>query len=211
MTDGQSFLKRVVVAIIVNKEEKRNAIACSCKEILLEHGINHLTIAQIAKTANVGKGTIYEYFENKEDIVFEIITVFIAEYETLLQELVLLDISTKEKVLHFCYSIHADEEGRRQLKIYREFLAISLTNGTQSMIDFNIKCRNKFEVILHEILQIGIKKGEISENATSFVSGLIVYKLGLVVEAQTSAIDVKVESEQFLNALFSLIEIKEKA
>ena len=205
------YLKRVLVSIIVNKEEKRNAIACSCKEILLQHGINHLTIAQIAKTAGVGKGTIYEYFENKEDIVFEIITVFIAEYETLLQELVSLDISTKEKVIHFCYSIHADEEGRRQLKIYREFLAITLTNGTQSMIDFNIKCRNKFEVILHEILEIGIQKGEIQDNAISFISGLIVYKLGLVVEAQTSAIDVKMESEQFLDALFSLIEIKEYA
>ena len=177
------YLKRVLVSIIVNKEEKRNAIACSCKEILLQHGINHLTIAQIAKTAGVGKGTIYEYFENKEDIVFEIITVFIAEYETLLQELVSLDISTKEKVIHFCYSIHADEEGSRQLKIYREFLAITLTNGTQSMIDFNIKCRNKFEVILHEILEIGIQKGEIQDNAISFISGLIVYKLGLVVEA----------------------------
>jgi len=72
-----------------------------------------------------------------------------------------------------------------------------------------MKCRNKFEIILHEILQIGIKKGEISENAEALVSGLIVYKLGLVVEAQTSAVDVKVEAEQFLNALFSLIEIKE--
>ena len=211
MTDGQSLFKRDSMAIIVNKEEKRNAIACSCKEILLQHGINNLTIAQIAKTAGVGKGTIYEYFENKEDIVFEIITVFIAEYETLLQELLTHDISTKEKVFHFCYKIHEDEEGERQLKIYREFLAISMTSATQSMIDFNIKCRDKFAMILHEILQIGIKKGEIHESAISFVSGLLVYKLGLVVEAQTSAIDVKSESEQFLNALFSLIEIKESA
>ena len=203
------FKKRVVLAIIVDKEAKRKTIACSCKEILLQHGINNLTIAQIAKTAGVGKGTIYEYFENKEDIVFEIITVFIAEYEALLQELLTHDMSTKEKVFHFCYKMHENEEGERQLKIYREFLAISMTSGTQGMIDFNMKCRKKFEIILHEILQIGIKKGEISENAEAFVSALIVYKLGLVVEAQTSAVDVKVEAEQFLNALFSLIEIKE--
>jgi len=179
------------VAIIVDKEAKRNAIACSCKEILLQHGINNLTISQIAKTAGVGKGTVYEYFENKEDIVFEIITVFIAEYEQILQELVSQNISTKEKVFHFLYQIHEDEEGKRQLKIYREFLAISLANGTDGMIVFNTKCRMQFATILEKILQEGIEKKEIKAEALEFVSALLVYKLGLVIEAHTAGLDVK--------------------
>jgi len=196
------------VAIIVNKEEKRNSIACSCKEILLQHGINNLTISQIAKTAGVGKGTIYEYFENKEDIVFEIITVFIAEYEQILQELVSQNISTKEKVFHFLCQIHEEKEGKRQLKIYREFLAISLSNGTEGMIDFNIKCRMQFTSILENILQEGIRKKEISVKALDFVSALLVYKLGLVIESHTAGLDVKRDAEVYLNALFTLIEIK---
>jgi AcrR family transcriptional regulator len=196
------------VAIIVNKEEKRNSIACSCKEILLQHGINNLTISQIAKTAGVGKGTIYEYFENKEDIVFEIITVFIAEYEQILQELVSQNISTKEKVFHFLCQIHEEKEGKRQLKIYREFLAISLSNGTEGMIDFNIKCRMQFTIILENILQEGIRKKEISVKALDFVSALLVYKLGLVIESHTAGLDVKRDAEVYLNALFTLIEIK---
>ncbi len=69
------------MAIIVNKEEKRRSIALSSRELLLEHGIKNITIAKIAECAGVGKGTIYEYFSNKEDIVFEIISVFIAEHE----------------------------------------------------------------------------------------------------------------------------------
>ena len=196
------------MAIIVNKEEKRNSIACSCKEILLQHGINNLTISQIAKTAGVGKGTIYEYFENKEDIVFEIITVFIAEYEQILQELVSQNISTKEKVFHFLCQIHEEKEGKRQLKIYREFLAISLSNGTEGMIDFNIKCRMQFTSILENILQEGIRKKEISVKALDFVSALLVYKLGLVIESHTAGLDVKRDAEVYLNALFTLIEIK---
>jgi len=196
------------LAIIVDKEAKRNAIACSCKEILLQHGINNLTISQIAKTAGVGKGTVYEYFENKDDIVFEIITVFIAEYEQILQELVSQNISTKEKVFHFLCQIHEDEEGKRQLKIYREFLAISLANGTEGMIAFNTKCRMQFTVILKKILQEGIKKQEIKADAMAFVSALLVYKLGLVVEAHTAALDVKKDAEAYLNALFTLIEEK---
>ena len=198
------------MAIIVDKEAKRNAIACSCKEILLQHGINNLTISQIAQTAGVGKGTIYEYFENKEDIVFEIITVFIAEYEQVLQELVSQNISTKEKVFHFLCQIHEDEEGQRQLKIYREFLAISLANGTEGMIAFNTKCRMQFTTILENILQEGIEKKEIQAETLGFVSALLVYKLGLVVEAHTTDLDVKKDAEAYLNALFTLIEIKGK-
>jgi len=198
------------LAIIVDKEAKRNTIACSCKEILLQHGINNLTISKIAQTAGVGKGTIYEYFENKEDIVFEIITVFIAEYEQILQELIAQNISTKEKVFHFLCQIHDNEEGKRQLKIYREFLAISLANGTEGMIAFNTKCRMQFSTILEKILQEGVAKKEIKSEALKFVSALLVYKLGLVVEAQTADLDVKKDAEAYLNALFALIEIKGK-
>ncbi len=87
------------MAIIVNKEKKRRNIALSCRELLLDHGINSLTISQIAQTAGVGKGTIYEYFENKEDIVFEIITTFIAEHEKKLLELVAVSDYNQRKTV----------------------------------------------------------------------------------------------------------------
>jgi len=61
------------MAIIVDKIQKRQDIALSCKSLVLENGIKNLTISQIAKTAGVGKGTIYDYFKNKEDLVFEIV------------------------------------------------------------------------------------------------------------------------------------------
>ena len=198
------------MAIIVDKEKKRSDIACSCKEILLEHGIKNLTISQIAKTAGVGKGTIYEYFENKEDIVFEIITMFIVAHEKKLQEITDQNISTKDKLFHFFYLMHEDENSNKQLNIYREFLAISMTNGTQEMVDFNIKCRGKFTDILGQIVKEGIMKGEIRTEAQNMVSALLTFKLGLVVETHTAALDPKYEITHFLDALYKVIEIKEE-
>ena len=198
------------MAIIVDKEKKRNDIACACKDILLEHGINDLTIAQIAKTADVGKGTIYEYFKNKEEIVFEIMTVFIAEYEKKLSEIVNEDISIKEKLFHFLHLGFEDENRRKQLTIYREFLAISMTSGTDEMIDFNIQCRKKFADILGQILKDGIKKGELPPETEELISAMLAFELGLIVEVHTAAVDPKEEITRFLNALFTLIEIKEK-
>ena len=198
------------MAILVNKEEKRSNIACSCKEILLEHGIKNLTISQIAKTAGVGKGTIYEYFENKEDIVFEIITMFISEHEKKLYELTDQNINTKDKLFHFFNMLDEDENCDQQLNIYREFLAISITNGTQEMVDFNIKRRGKFTDILGQIMKEGVMKGEIHTEAQDMVSALLTFKLGLVIEMHTAALDPKYEITRFLDALFKLIEIKDE-
>jgi len=194
------------LAIIVDKEAKRNAIACSCKEILLQHGINNLTISQIAKTAGVGKGTVYEYFENKEDIVFEIMTVFIAEYEKKLSDIVMEELDSKEKLFHFLYIGFEDEESRRQLVLYREFLSISMTSGTKEMIDFNKQCRERFSDILAQILEGGIHRGELPLSIKGLKSAILAFELGLIVEVHTSGLDPKEEIDRFLDVLFRLIE-----
>jgi len=68
------------LAKIVDKVQKKKDIALSCKELFVENSINNLTISQVASTAGVGKGTIYEYFKNKEDIVFKIINILLQEH-----------------------------------------------------------------------------------------------------------------------------------
>jgi AcrR family transcriptional regulator len=197
------------MAIIVDKEQKRNDIACACKELLLEHGIRNITVSQIAQTANIGKGTVYEYFENKEDIVFEIMTVFIAEYEKKLKEILAEDLESKKKLFHFLYLGFEDENSRRQLVLYREFLSISMISGTEEMILFNKQCREKFSDILGHILQEGIEKKELPLRIQELKSAILTFALGLIVEVHTAALDPKEEITRFLDTLFELMEKKE--
>ena len=189
------------MAIIVNKEEKRRNIALSCRELLLEHGINSLTISQIAQTAGVGKGTIYEYFENKEDIVFEIITTFIAEHEKRLLALVTEPRTTKEKLFHFFYLLFEDELARKQLKVYKEFLAISLTNEPEVMLIFREECRNKFTTILNQILASGKASGEIEDSMPISASSLTLFATGLIVDSHLESCDIKKEINLFLDMI----------
>jgi AcrR family transcriptional regulator len=197
------------VAIIVNKEEKRRNIAFACKDILLTHGINNITISQIAKTAGVGKGTIYEYFENKEDIVFEIITAFISEYEKKLHAVLEINESTKEKIYHFLYLFYQDEYSNEKMTIYREFLGIAMTYETQEMIDFNKQCRKKFLAIVEEILEEGINRNEISAGSLGLASSILLFSLGLLVETHMAELDPRDEIDRFVGTLFDLIGIKE--
>ena len=198
------------MAIIVNKEEKRRNIAFACKDILLAHGINNITISQIAKTAGVGKGTIYEYFENKEDIVFEIITAFISEYEKNLHAVLEINESTKKKIYHFLSLFYQDAYSTEKMTIYREFLGIAMTHETQEMIDFNKQCRKKFLTIVEKILEEGIHRNEISAASLGLASSILLFSLGLLVETHMAELDPQQEIDGFVGTLFELIGIEEK-
>jgi len=190
-----------MMAIIVNKEEKRKNIALSCRELLLKHGIDKLTISQIAQTAGVGKGTIYEYFENKEDIVFEIITTFIVEHEKKLEEISLADISTREKLFHFFYLLFENETAKKHLNIYKEFLAISLTHEAKEMLEFSEQCREKFIMILNRILEVGTTSGELNGEMQISASSLVLFGTGLVVDSRLTTCNVEQEIDRLLNII----------
>jgi AcrR family transcriptional regulator len=51
------------------KEETRARLLSTAIKLMNERGFDALTVEAIADAADVGKGTIYNYFETKEDIV----------------------------------------------------------------------------------------------------------------------------------------------
>lgn len=73
MTD-QSVKIEFVLPKIVNKELKRQEILDAAIETFVERGISNTRMTDIAIKANIGKGTIYEYFKNRDDILVS--TVF---------------------------------------------------------------------------------------------------------------------------------------
>ena len=52
--------------------KKWNAILDAGLEVFAQKGFQEATISEIAKRANVAEATIYEYFENKETLLFSI-------------------------------------------------------------------------------------------------------------------------------------------
>ncbi|MED1093596.1 TetR/AcrR family transcriptional regulator [Bacillus paramycoides] len=54
--------------------------------LFAERGFNATTIPMIAKGANVGAGTIYHYFENKESLVNELFQKYVEEFLCCIQK-----------------------------------------------------------------------------------------------------------------------------
>src|SRR5262249_50721257 len=59
----------------------RAQIVAAAIRLFSEHGIEAVTVDQIAAAADVGKGTIYNYLQTKEDIV----VAFMVDFERAVQ------------------------------------------------------------------------------------------------------------------------------
>ncbi|MCP4129713.1 MAG: TetR/AcrR family transcriptional regulator [bacterium] len=66
---------------IVDKNQKRREIAVKAIQVFAEKGYENATIQEIAEAAGIGKGTIYEYFSNKMDILTQVTLEFMTEME----------------------------------------------------------------------------------------------------------------------------------
>jgi AcrR family transcriptional regulator len=60
----------------VNRRERTQAIARAALGLFLEHGIEAVTIDDIARQAGIAKGSFYRYFEDKTELVTALIQPF---------------------------------------------------------------------------------------------------------------------------------------
>ncbi|WP_321778706.1 TetR/AcrR family transcriptional regulator [Sulfurimonas sp.] len=198
------------MAIIVDKVQKRRDIALSCKELFFTQGIKNLTISQIAKTAGVGKGTLYDYFKNKEDIVFEIVNIMIHERNILVEKRISQTTITKEKIKLFNTFFYSEED--MELRgLYKEFISISLSSPDEKMIEFQTQCFDGYYAWFEKIIEDGIENGELIPQARKLVKGIFVTSEGLFIsDAATNSINnLQEELENYIDAIFELIEVKQ--
>jgi AcrR family transcriptional regulator len=55
-------------------KDKRSLILEAAEKVFANKRFHELTLDDVAKEANVGKGTIYRYFKNKDDLVYQLAT-----------------------------------------------------------------------------------------------------------------------------------------
>jgi AcrR family transcriptional regulator len=63
------------------KQQTRQAIADAAKRLFLEHGFDRVSVAEVARAADVSEQTVFNYFPTKEDLVYERMDMF--EHELL--------------------------------------------------------------------------------------------------------------------------------
>lgn len=196
------------MAIIVDKVQKKKDIALSCKDLFVQNSIKDLTISKIATTAGIGKGSLYDYFKNKEEIVFELINILMQEHDVKKEKKLLEVSSIKEKVKIFMDFFYSNED-KELRELYKDFISISLISPNEEMIEFQTNCFNNYYVWLELIIQEAIHKDEIIPESKNMVKGIIAVSEGFFLASiTTSTCDLEKELNLYIDTIFTLMEVK---
>lgn len=84
---------------MAEKNQKRADILASARTLFRDNGFHNTKMEDIAQGAGVGKGTLYEYFKNKQQIFDETCFEYVHTILENVEEIRNLDISFKDKIM----------------------------------------------------------------------------------------------------------------
>ena len=160
---------------IIDKTEKRQIIIEAALRVFAKTGFARTKMAHIAEAAGIGKGTIYEYFKSKEDLVRAVFHVFVIQseneinkrvdqYDDPVQKLNAY-FEAWESILNEDFMEYAD----LMLDIWSE--SVRFHEGKDV---FNLKAMYaRLRVQLSDILKKGMKSGRFKQVDPSLVSSVI--------------------------------------
>jgi len=155
----------------VSVDRKKQILDAAAKSFSL-FGYKATTMDQVAKLANVGKGTIYNFFKNKEDLFHEIVSSLIAEMKEAAEQSFDEEDSFVEKVHRALYQV-LDFRRKHQLtiKLFQEAREM----GTPAVLEVMDKIERSILDYIRDKIEMGIKHGEI-KNCNPEVTAFVILK-----------------------------------
>jgi len=173
------------LAIIVDKEKKKAEIALACKDLIISSNINSLTISAIAKEAGIGKGTFYEYFKDKYELIFELVSILLQEYNKITEAKLKEATNIKDKLKIFA-SFYYDIDYKELRELYNQFIAISIISSDKEMLEFQTECFNKYKNWLRDILESEVREQNLPKMILDIVDILFITVDGLYITSITT-------------------------
>lgn len=83
------------------KERKRQAILQAATELFIDQGYRKTSVDEVARRAGVSKGTVYLYFKNKGDLLFQAIAREKLQYTEVIKGLFSPGLDSRERLHHY--------------------------------------------------------------------------------------------------------------
>jgi AcrR family transcriptional regulator len=195
------------MAIIVDKEQKRRDIAFACKDLIFQNGIKNLTVSQVTNQAQIGKGTLYSYFNNKEEIVFKIVDLLMEEYTQKLLKKLSVSSSINEKLKHFTAFFYSSEDIELR-ELYKEFMSILLMNQRNDISEFKTKCFNNYYGLFKSIIEDAVERKELKEEALLLSHGIFLTSEGMFISTfmRNKTENLKDEIDNYIDNILKLLK-----
>ena len=141
--------------------DKRLQIMKVAERLFSGGRFHEVTTDEVAAAANVGKGTIYRYFQDKDDLFFQIVTNGFDDLCELIQQKVPDGAPFNERLVLVCREIRTFFDSRHQLLRMMQSEALRLNQLRGVMHDRWLAKRQKLVAAVAAILARGVTEGEV--------------------------------------------------
>ena len=157
---------------------KRQEIMRAAEGLFRNRRFHEVTLDRVAEEAKVSKGTIYRFFEDKDDLFFQTATSGIDELCARLEEQVRRGARFEERLLTACGRIASFFEERRPLFYMMQSEEIHADTGKRSLQKRWQAARKKLIAALAAVIGQGVRGGRIRAEVPAEV--LAAYLLGML-------------------------------
>ncbi len=170
---------------VVDKEKRKEELALIALDVFAELGFDGASINSIAQAAGVAKGTIYEYFESKEDLIFHAIMAWMHSMENDALPSDIQEISPEEQLRALVRTaVDTFTSDPRSVRLMTSMINLALTNEAfLSRYDIIHESFQGMRRAIRDILLRGISEGsfrpEIAKDADAIATNLFAYLDGI--------------------------------
>ncbi|KON84701.1 TetR family transcriptional regulator [Rossellomorea marisflavi] len=149
------------------REQKKQAILLAALTLFMKNGIQKVSIAEIAKEAGVSQVTIYNYFESKHQLTYDVFVFYIESASSQFEELVHSDLPFPDKIRMIMFS---KKEVAQQIheEFYQYLMKQYSTEGNLFENLYEEKVVPYFSQLIQEGKDQGYVDDSLSEDAIRF-------------------------------------------
>ncbi len=132
------------------KQMRQQEILQAARQIFLQKGYHEATLEEIARQAEFGKGTIYNYFSSKEDLLFALVDQMMDNFHLLAQTAMDHEGETvRQLYTRFAHAViaHARENSALIHFLMREMKRLSLDHRENQKLSFKTRVRQIWQIL----------------------------------------------------------------
>ncbi|MCL4253897.1 MAG: TetR/AcrR family transcriptional regulator [Anaerolineae bacterium] len=174
------------------QSERQAQILDAARQVFAEKGLSDARMEDIASACGLGKGTVYLYYKNKDDLILGLLQALFSQFLQHLDELVSQDhLTVTDRLTGYIQQMVAQMETDRSiLNIAYEFYAIASRH--QAIRDYLAGYFVDYRRALETLFTQGIERGEFiafdsSQTAITFIAILEGFTLLWFTDSQAVA------------------------
>jgi AcrR family transcriptional regulator len=147
------------------RENRKSAILKAARRLFFEKGFKTVTVESIARKAELSKGSIYLYYNSKEEIYTQILLSDIEKFHDRISDLLQNPTSASE-ALTLLANIYVDFflNDRELFRILMTFMLHTTDmNLPEDLNNHIIKTTNKTINVIEQVFKYGVDRGEFPE------------------------------------------------